>query len=154
MGTQIRIRDAAMRDAAVIAEFNLALAAETENLKLDPKCVSAGVEALLRDPAKGLYFLAESGDEVAGQVMITYEWSDWRNANLWWLQSVYVKPEHRGQGIFGALFRHVQNLARQTPGVCGLRLYMHRDNSRARSSYERLGMTQTHYLVFELDLRD
>lgn len=108
--------------------------------------------ALLSDPAKGLYYVAESSGTVIGQVMITYEWSDWRNGNIWWLQSVYVKREFRQRGVFRALFNHLVELARTRPDVCGLRLYMHVDNARARQSYENLGMTQTPYEVFELAL--
>jgi hypothetical protein len=95
----MHIRPAEARDAQVITEFNLALAEETESLRLDPATVAAGVAALLKDPSKGLYFLAEVEGAVAGQVMITYEWSDWRNGNLWWLQSVYVKPQFRDRGV-------------------------------------------------------
>ena len=131
-------------------EFNLRLAEETEAIKLDPECVQAGVAALLSDPAKGLYFVAEFNGEVVGQVMITYEWSDWRNGNIWWLQSVYVHPRSRRSGVFRALFNHLVELARADHDVCGLRLYMHADNARARQSYQNLGMKQTRYEVFEL----
>jgi GNAT superfamily N-acetyltransferase len=150
----MRIRGAEMRDAEVITRFNLELATETEDLRLEPAVVARGVEALLREPAKGIYYLAEVEGAVVGQVMITYEWSDWRNANLWWLQSVYVHRDHRGKGVFAALFRHVETLARESTGVCGIRLYMHQDNRRARSAYEKLGMHQTKYQVFELDFRN
>ncbi len=105
---------------------------------------------MLKDPAKGVYYVAEVNGVVAGQVMITYEWSDWRNGNIWWLQSVYVKPDCRRLGIFRALFKKLEDLARQREDVCGLRLYMHADNARARQSYERLGMKHTKYEVFEL----
>ncbi len=128
------------------------LARETEDLHLEPGQVANGVRALLQDPAKGLYYVALIGEVVAGQVMITYEWSDWRDGNLWWLQSVYVAPEFRKQGIFRALFEHVRRLAERSTGVCGLRLYMHAENHRARKSYERLGMKQTRYEVFELEV--
>jgi GNAT superfamily N-acetyltransferase len=141
-------------DAAIIAEYNLRLAQETEALQLDPACVQDGVVALLRDPAKGLYYVAEVNGEVVGQVMITYEWSDWRNATIWWLQSVYVKHEFRRQGVFRSLFAHLEQLARARPDVCGLRLYMHAENHRARRSYLDLGMTHTKYEVFELDFRE
>jgi ribosomal protein S18 acetylase RimI-like enzyme len=127
------------------------LARETENLHLEPDCVAQGVRAILEDQAKGLYYVAEIDGTVAGQVMITYEWSDWRNGNLWWLQSVYVKPEFRQRGVFRALFAHLQKLAQGSDGVCGLRLYMHADNQRARKSYERLGMRHTKYEVFEME---
>ncbi len=148
----IHIRQAEPTDAAVIADFNLRLADETEQLSLDPQLVRDGVDALLKDPSKGIYFVAESEGAVIGQLMITYEWSDWRNGNLWWLQSVYVKQEFRGRGVFRALFRYLQELARKEKSVCGLRLYMHADNAVARKSYERLGMKQTRYEVFEMDL--
>ncbi len=119
---------------------------------MEPACILAGVRALLGDPAKGLYFIAEIQGTVAGQVMITYEWSDWRNGNIWWLQSVYVRPEFRQRGVFRALFQHLEQSARLQEGVCSLRLYMHAANSRARQSYERLGMKPTRYQVFELPL--
>jgi len=141
-----------LSDATVVADFNLRLAAETEHLQLDPNCVRAGVCALLKDASKGTYFLATDGDVVVGQAMITYEWSDWRNGNIWWLQSVYVRPEFRNKGVFRLLFRHIQELARRQPGVWGLRLYMHSGNDRARAAYASLGMLCTHYQVFELDL--
>ncbi len=128
------------------------LARETEELSLDPACVHAGVVAVLKDSSKGLYYVAEVEGEVAGQVMITYEWSDWRNGNIWWLQSVYVREEYRRRGVFSALFKHLCLLARGRDDVCGIRLYMHSTNTRARRSYERLGMRQTHYEVFELEL--
>ena len=136
-----------------MADFNLRLAEETENLRLDPTCVSAGVAAVLADPTKGLYYLAEQDGQVLGQVMITYEWSDWRNGNIWWLQSVYVRPEYRNQGIFRMLFQHLCQLACGRTDVWGLRLYMHNENDRARRSYERLGMTRTQYEVFEICFR-
>ncbi len=130
------------------------MAQETEGLALDRHCLETGVKELLRDPAKGVYYLAEVDGEVVGQVMITYEWSDWRNGNLWWFQSVYVRQDFRQQGIFSALFNHVEKLARSLPEVCGLRLYMHEDNARARRSYQRLGMMPTRYIVFDKALRD
>ena len=148
----LKIRQAGPADAPVVTEFNLRLAAETEDLRLDPECVSAGVAAILKDPAKGLYFVAENDGHILGQVMITYEWSDWRNGSIWWIQSVYVRPEFRRAGVFRALFNHVQGLARGRKDVCSIRLYVHAENTRAAQSYERLGMTKTQYEVFELDL--
>ena len=138
----------------MIADFNVRLAQETEGLTLEPDCINSGVIALLSDPAKGFYYLAEVDGAVAGQVMITYEWSDWRNGQIWWLQSVYVKAEFRQCGVFRALFNHLTQLATVQPDVCGLRLYMHSDNARARQSYERLGMKHTKYEVFEMQLGD
>jgi GNAT superfamily N-acetyltransferase len=136
-------------DLDVMAQFNIALAGESESLELEPARVRAGVEALLRDPAKGTYFVAVSGDKVVGQLLITHEWSDWRNGDFWWLQSVYVRPDFRRCGVFKALFDFVQAKAAGAPDVCGLRLYMEDGNSRAREAYRRMGMTETHYHVFE-----
>lgn len=107
--------------------------------------------ALLEDPAKGIYYVAEVNGTLAGQLMITYEWSDWRNGNLWWIQSVYVKEDFRRAGIFRELFKHLEGLARSRPDVRSLRLYMHSENSTARRSYEKLGMRRTKYEVFELE---
>jgi len=149
----ITIRKARLSDAAVIAEFNARLALETEDLRLAPEVLEAGVNALLRDPAKGVYYVAEADGVVVGQVMITYEWSDWRNGNIWWLQSVYVTEAFRRQGVFRRLFAHLKTLAGAQPEVCGLRLYMHADNARARRSYEELGMKATHYQVFEMPVK-
>jgi GNAT superfamily N-acetyltransferase len=147
----MNIRQATLSDAPVVADFNLRLAEETEALRLDPETVRAGVTAVLSDAAKGIYFVAEREGTVVGQLMITYEWSDWRNGNLWWLQSVYVKPEFRGRGVFRALFAHLQHLARGRADVAGLRLYMHAENTRARRTYEQLGMRHSDYEVFEMD---
>jgi GNAT superfamily N-acetyltransferase len=149
---EITIRRAGLPDAPAIAEFNLRLAEETEGLRLDSASVEAGVAALLRDPAKGVYYLAEADGAVVGQLMITYEWSDWRNGNLWWIQSVYVKQEFRAQGVFRRLFEHLKTLAQEQKDVPALRLYVHTDNTRAHRSYENLGMKRTKYEVFEMDL--
>ncbi|PWU12935.1 MAG: GNAT family N-acetyltransferase [Verrucomicrobia bacterium] len=147
------IRQARPSDATVIAEFNKRLALETEDLELEPNCIEPGVAAVLRDPAKGVYYVAERNGQVVGQVMITYEWSDWRNGNLWWIQSVYVDEKHRRLGIFSRLFEHLRTLAAQSADAVGLRLYMQENNARARQSYERLGMKRTGYEVFELDVQ-
>ena len=109
---------------------------------------------MLADSAKGLYFVAEVDGVVAGQIMITYEWSDWRNGNIWWIQSVYVKQEFRRQGVFRRLFAHVESLGRGNKEVPSLRLYMHADNATARRCYGELGMRRTKYEVFEMELKD
>ena len=152
----INIREAAPSDTDVIADYNLHLAFETEARRLNAERVRAGVAALLQDAAKGIYYLAEiqENDElpiVAGQLLITYEWSDWRNGNFWWIQSVYVKKEFRAIGIFTALFEHVNALAAAKRDVCGLRLYMEAENKTARRTYERIGFARTSYEVFEMD---
>ncbi len=144
-----------MSDTSVVAEFNSRMAWETEKRQLDAERVRQGVAALLSDPAKGTYFLAEDDQDrtktVAGQLLITYEWSDWRNGNFWWIQSVYVTEKFRGCGVFRALFNHIQTLAKERKDVCGLRLYMDAHNATARSTYERLGLKKTDYELFEID---
>lgn len=147
----LTIRPAAMADVGVITGFNAALAWETEQVRLDAARLEAGVCALLADPAKGFYVLAEIEDRVVGQTMITYEFSDWRNGVFWWLQSVYVEAAFRGRGVFGRLYRHLEDLARAEAGVCGLRLYVERANTRAQETYLSLGMRPSGYQLFELD---
>lgn len=151
--TTIRIRDASPADREMLASYNSAMARETEGRALDPELIDRGVAALLADPAKGRYWVAENGDRVVGQIMITREWSDWRNGHLWWIQSVYVHPDFRRQGVFAALYRHVESLARAAGDVSGLRLYVERDNERARQTYLALGMTDPGYRVMEIDFR-
>jgi ribosomal protein S18 acetylase RimI-like enzyme len=144
------VRRARPEDAAAIAGYNAAMALETENLELDRERLLAGVRRVLADAAKGFYLVAEDSGRVAGQLMITYEWSDWRNADFWWIQSVYVHPEARRGGVFAALYAEAERLARDT-GACGLRLYVERDNERAQRIYESKGMARTAYEMFEID---
>ena len=146
----IIVRTAHPEDAAIIAGFNAAMALETEQIALDRDILRKGVEALLADPSKGFYYLAERDGKIAGQLMITYEWSDWRNADFWWIQSVYVLPEFRGQGIFRSLYTFIEALARSSGNVCGLRLYVEKGNDRARGTYESLGMHGSHYEMMEV----
>jgi len=124
------------------------MALETERKELLPEVIGAGVHSLLANPAAGFYVVAEQ-DGLIGSLMITKEWSDWRNGAFWWIQSVYVRPQSRRQGVYQRLYRHVQQLAANDPKVCGFRLYVERENSRAQATYSALGMKQTHYLVFE-----
>jgi GNAT superfamily N-acetyltransferase len=133
----------------VIADFNTRLAHETEDMELDAKTVRAGVEALLRDQSKGIYFVAEVSGEVMGQCLVTYEWSDWRNANFWWLQSVYVDETARGKGIFKALYTYVVTEAKIAGNVCGIRLYVEGHNATAQKAYEWLGMKKSNYQIYE-----
>lgn len=145
----MKIRKARLSDARIIADFNRRLASETESLTLNPTTVLRGVRALLADPRKGTYFVSERNGELVGQLLITHEWSDWRNGDFWWIQSVYVAEGFRGAGVFSALFDHVNKLAKSRRNVCGLRLYVERENSRAQKIYTRLGMNQTHYKLYE-----
>ena len=146
----IRLRPAAVGDAETVARFNALMAEETEHLRLDPGRLLDGVRAVLSDPAKGFYTLAEIDGAIAGQMMITYEWSDWRNGNFWWIQSVYVDVPYRGGGVYRALYNHIERRAR-SEGACGLRLYVERENSRAQQTYRRCGMMETGYQMYEVD---
>ncbi|MGH9672793.1 MAG: GNAT family N-acetyltransferase [Bryobacteraceae bacterium] len=145
------IRRATAADAEVIAGYNAAMASETEHLELDRERLLGGVRSILEDPSKGVYWLAEEGGEVIGQMMITYEWSDWRNGTFWWIQSVYVHKDWRCRGVFRRMYEHVVALARAEAGVCGVRLYVEGENRHAQATYERLGMKRTPYQMFEVD---
>lgn len=136
----LTVRAATPADVAVIAEYNRRLARETEHLELDAATVTAGVAAAVKDPAgKGPYYLACDGADVVGQMQTTYEWSDWRNGWFWWVQSVYVRADYRGRGVFRTLYDHVRRAARET-GVIGIRLYVEHENRTAQETYRRLGM--------------
>ena len=150
--TDLVIRRAAPADAALIAANNRAMALETEGKVLDPATTLRGAAALIADEAKGFYLVAEHASEAAGQLMVTYEWSDWRNGTFWWIQSVYVTPGHRRSGVFRALYRRVQEMAADAGDVCGIRLYVETANVRAQSTYVALGMQRSHYELYELDL--
>ncbi|GIW82691.1 MAG: N-acetyltransferase GCN5 [Gemmatales bacterium] len=145
----LSIRAARFEDIDTIVRFNAALARETEHLDLDHATLCKGVAQLLGDPEKGRYFVAVDGIEVVGQIMVTYEWSDWRCGWLWWIQSVYVAPAARRQGVFSALFQHVLETAKAQGDVVGIRLYVEKNNVSAQQTYERQGMTMAPYLVYE-----
>ena len=144
----LHIRSATPDDASIIADFNIRMAIETEKLALDPSIIFPGVRAVFVDPSRGQYFVAEIRGSVVGCLMITHEWSDWRNGDIWWIQSVYVHADFRRKGVFGALYRHVEQVARAA-GAVGLRLYMEEENASAQATYERMGMRLTHYRVLE-----
>ena len=151
---QLRIRKSELADAARIADWNSRLARETENRALDPGTALAGVKGLMKDKHKGFYLLAETtaaSPKPAGQLLVTCEWSDWRNGNFWWIQSVYVDPAFRGQGVFSRLYRHLEELARYRRDVAGLRLYVERHNQNAKNVYESLGMRPTAYDLYEVE---
>ena len=148
----LRIRDALPADQEFLAHGNEAMALETEHKTLDPRVVRRGVAAALAESAHGRYFVAEDATGTpVGQLMVTYEWSDWRNGQFWWIQSVYVLPGWRRRGVFRALYEHVDALARALPTVCGLRLYVEADNVNAQRTYERCGMVDAGYRVMEVD---
>lgn len=144
------IRPASVEDSEVITDFNCRLASETEDKQLDPETVRLGVQGLLNDARRGRYFVACTGDgRIAGQLMHTFEWSDWRNGDIWWLQSVYVHSDFRRQGIFRMLLQHLEQLAEATPDVVGLRLYVENENNRAQATYDSLGFADPQYRVME-----
>lgn len=144
----MQIRDATPADVDVLVAFNAAMAEETEGLALDRARLREGVAAVFADARRGRYRVVEDGGEVVGALLVTYEWSDWRNADWWWIQSVYVRPTHRGRGAFSALYADVEAAARDA-GACGLRLYVEQHNTRAQRTYQRLGMSASHYAMYE-----
>lgn len=146
---QTTIRTAKLEDAQRLAEFNRNMALETENLNLPPQVILDGVKAVLENPTRGFYVVAESAQTVMAALMVTTEWSDWRNGELWWIQSVYVVREWRRRGVYRALYQHVKHLAQQDSTVRGLRLYVERNNHVAQKTYTALGMVETKYKVFE-----
>lgn len=150
----ISIRVAAPTDATTIADYNNRLAEETEARTLIPDLIGGGVAALLADPSKGRYWVAESGDQVIGQIGITFEWSDWRNGMMWWIQSVYVHKDHRRKGVYSSLYQHVESLARIDPEVIGIRLYVEKDNARAQATYSKMGMKTTPYQIMQTFFED
>ena len=145
------IRPGAISDAPVIAAFNAVMAREIEAVELDPDRLLAGVRAVFDDPAKGFYLVAEQDSEVIGQLMITYEWSDWRNGVFWWVQSVYVAPAVRGRGAYRQLYGELLRRAQQQGDVCGVRLYVEHNNDAAKLAYAKLGMSATVYEMWEED---
>ena len=145
----VTYRDARQEDADDIVEFQIAMAEETEEVRLDRQVCSRGVRAVLDDSGLGRYYVPELDGKVVASTLITYEWSDWRNGIVWWIQSVYVVPGARKQGIYAGLYRYVQDLARADTHVRGIRLYVDRRNAAAQEVYSRLGMDGEHYRVFE-----
>ena len=136
-------------DAAAIVEFQIAMARETEEVELDRDICTEGVAAVFADSTHGFYLVGEQEGQVVASTLITYEWSDWRNGVVWWIQSVYVAPEARGQGVYKGLYAYVQELANADEDVRGIRLYVDKRNTRAQQVYARLGMNGEHYQVFE-----
>jgi GNAT superfamily N-acetyltransferase len=149
MPNDVTVRHATTEDAVLLARFNAAMAEETEDKTLDPETVRAGVQEMFDDPSRGFYLVAVRDETIIGSLMITTEWSDWRNGVFWWIQSVYVRPEARRQGVFRALYARVRGEAERRDDVCGLRLYVEQGNDAARAAYEKLGMDETHYAMYE-----
>jgi GNAT superfamily N-acetyltransferase len=145
----MHIRKATRNDSQVIGSFQIAMARETENICLDTKTVTEGIKAVFEDPSRGIYFVAEKQGEVVGSLMVTFEWSDWRNSYFWWIQSVYVKPEIRRKGVFKQMYLYLHERVKKESSLCGLRLYAEKTNRIAQHTYKSLGMNADHYVMFE-----
>ena len=149
------VRKAKLEDIEGITDFNIRMAKETESKKLDKDVVLKGVEAVINDNHKGFYLVAEEtngGKKLVGQLMITFEWSDWRNKCFWWIQSVYVDEKHRNRNIFSHLYRRVIEMAKSRKNISGLRLYVEKHNEYAKQIYESLGMIRTPYEMYEIPI--
>ncbi len=151
MNSPLEIRLATQRDADTIVAYNTAMALESEGIELNQATLRAGVVAALSDPVKAFYLLAELDHLPVGQLMVTTEWSDWRNGWIWWVQSVYVKSENRRQGVYRKLYNRLQQLAAERGDVRGMRLYVMRENLVAKLTYEALGMSHSEYDLYETD---
>lgn len=143
------IRKANANDLSALVQFNQAMAQETEGLMLDTETLNRGVATMLKQPAKGFYLVAEVDGEIAGSLMVTFEWSDWRAKDYYWIQSVYIRPENRRQGIYAKLYQEVKNLAAENGGAASFRLYVEQENTAAQQTYSALGMQQSYYLMYE-----
>lgn len=149
MADEILTRLAEPQDADIIAGFNISMAAETEDKELPADVVSKGVRALFDRPDYGFYVVAQVADEIVGSLMITYEWSDWRCGVFWWIQSVYVPAPWRKKGVFRKMYEFLQSKASEQPDVCGFRLYVEKNNTIAQSTYEKIGLEEIYYRVYE-----
>lgn len=143
------IREAKLADIPVIADFQVAMAAETENVKLDRNTVRWGVNKVFYDKATGTYLVAEQDEKIVGSLLILYEWSDWRNGQVLWIHSVFVRPEYRKHGVFKQMYTFLKNLVSENEIYKGLRLYVDKSNSNAMKVYETLGMHGDHYVLYE-----
>ena len=148
------IRQATEEDTSAIAAFNIRMAMETEAMVLDSKVITDGVRGMIEHPERGFYLVVEVNDQmnrvlIVASLMITSEWSDWRNEMFWWIQSVYVMPEWRRKGLYQQLYLEVKKLASTAANICGFRLYVERENKVAQKTYQALGMQCTDYLMFE-----
>ena len=144
----ITIRKAVPSDAPTIIDFQKKMAWETESLKLEDETLFKGVNSVFADPSKGQYYVADADGEIVASLLITYEWSDWRNTNMWWIQSVYVISGFRRKGVFRSMYSYIKNVVKHE-AIAGLRLYVETNNIRAQKTYKALGMNNEHYMFFE-----
>lgn len=147
----MNIRKALNKDIDVIARYNYNLAYETENKILDMNILTRGVEAIIKDESKGIYHVCEINGEVVGQIIYTFEWSDWRNGIFLWIQSAYVNKEFRGMGVFKALYKFIRDIADNDNNICGIRLYVEKENTIAKKTYKNIGMKECNYYIYEYD---
>ena len=150
----MEIRIATREDIPALVEFNQAMALETEHKHLVADVLTAGVSAVFEDAGKGFYVVTDVEGTVAAGLMVTTEWSDWRNGWFWWIQSVYVRPEFRGGGLYGQMYEFVKGQAAAAGNVCGFRLYVEKENEKAQRVYEKLGMERTYYLMYEEETKN
>ena len=147
----LKIRRATINDVSIIAEYNYNLAFETEDKKLDIDVLTRGVKSLIEDESKGVYYLCEIDGKVVGQIMYTFEWSDWRNKTFLWVQSVYVDKEYRQKGVFKSLYNYVKSFCDNDDSIGGIRLYVEKQNKNAQSTYKSLGMIECEYDMYEYE---
>ena len=145
----MKVREATEQDIPSLLDFQLKMALETENITLEIISLTMGVHRLFKDSTKGRYYVAEAHGEVVGCLMTTYEWSDWRNGTVLWIQSVYVAKEHRGQGVYKEMYEHIKQLVENDPDLKGIRLYVDKNNTAAQHTYQKIGMNGEHYTVYE-----
>jgi len=150
----MEIRIAAVDDIEPLVQFNQAMALETESKSLEETILRAGVSAVFDNDDKGFYVVAEEETGIVAGLLVTREWSDWRNGWFWWIQSVYVLPDYRGAGLYGKMYEFVKTMAGQARDVCGFRLYVEKENERAQRVYEKLGMEKTYYLMYEEETKN
>lgn len=144
-----QFRKAKFKELETIVDFQILMASETEDMELDKETLMSGVEAVFEDPGKGTYYVATEEEVVIACLLITPEWSEWRNGTVWWIQSVYVVKEHRGKGIFKALYNYIKAMVEGDETLKGIRLYVEKENTKAQAVYEKLGMTAEHYKLYE-----
>ena len=149
---KITIREATREDTESIVRFQEGMALETEGKVLDEALLRDGITAIFDSTQKGFYIVAEVGSVVVGSLLITYEWSDWRNATFWWIQSVFVDANWRRKGVYRSMYEYVVNVAKSRKDICGIRLYVERTNTIAQETYKDLGMTHSHYDLYETDI--
>ena len=149
---KITIREATREDTENIVRFQEGMALETEGKVLDQVLLRDGITAIFDSSQKGFYIVAEVGSVVVGSLLITYEWSDWRNATFWWIQSVFVDANWRRNGVYRSMYDYVVNVAKSRKDICGIRLYVERTNTIAQETYKDLGMTHSHYDLYETDI--